>query len=286
MVVSVPRHEFSTANASRGIEVLSRSARTKIEDLYNSPRTLGRALTAALTVANARCAIDPAANLLETWEAYVTAMQVGSALFSSATAAEGTVHCRIAHEVRAIPATGPQRYTDAGNWINAFWLAVICREQQRMTELCNVPVSLLRESGAEFDEYIYSWVEALQNYWLERPGLGDKLVEAMEGTEPEGAQVADRDLLLKILYPPINLFYRFIRQDHEQFNVELAKALQWHKEYWTKDEERAASVAGLVALGPLAVACLAFDAGFPIEVESEYLPKHLLDRAWLGEFDT
>lgn len=35
-----------------------------------------------------------------------------------------------------------------------------------------------------------------------------------------------------------------------------------------------------------AVACLACDAGFPIEVESEYLPIRLLDRSWLGEFDT
>lgn len=39
---------------------------------------------------------------------------------------------------------------------------------------------------------------------------------------------------------------------------------------------------GLVSLGPLAIACLARDAGFPIEVESEYLPKALLDFAWTG----
>lgn len=31
-------------------------------------------------------------------------------------------------------------------------------------------------------------------------------------------------------------------------------------------------------------ACLAYDGEIPIEVESEYLPKHLLQRGWLGEF--
>lgn len=41
-----------------------------------------------------------------------------------------------------------------------------------------------------------------------------------------------------------------------------------------------------MALGPLAMACLAYDAGFPIEIESEYLPKALVERAWVGEFDT
>ncbi|WP_338897446.1 Imm49 family immunity protein [Streptomyces sp. TG1A-60] len=42
---------------------------------------------------------------------------------------------------------------------------------------------------------------------------------------------------------------------------------------------------GAVALGPLAVACLAYDVGMQVEVESEYLPRHLLERAWVGEFE-
>ncbi|WP_269858432.1 immunity 49 family protein [Streptomyces sp. RPT161] len=285
MAVIVPRHEFPTANAARGVEVLSEGTKEEIADLEESP-DFDSALDAALTEAQTRCVLDPTANELETWEAYVAAMQIGSAMFASATATEDTVQCRVAHKTRTIPATGVQYYTDAGNWITSFWLAIICREQARMTQLCNVPIAVLRESGAVFDEYIYSWVDTLQAYWLERPELGDKLVAAMEGTDPEVLQVADRELILKILYPPINLFYRFLRQDHEQFNSELAKALQWHKEYWTKDEERATSSEGLVALGPLAIACLAYDAGVPIEVESEYLPKHLLRRSWLGEFET
>ena len=66
----------------------------------------------------------------------------------------------------------------------------------------------------------------------------------------------------------------------------LVRALQLHKEYWTKDEDRRLTTEGAVALGPLAVACLAYDVGMPIEVESEYLPEYLLKRSWLGEFET
>ncbi|WP_329582530.1 hypothetical protein [Streptomyces sp. NBC_01361] len=40
------------------------------------------------------------------------------------------------------------------------------------------------------------------------------------------------------------------------------------------------------ALGPLALACLAFDSEFPVDSTSPYLPKCLLDRAWYGEFAT
>ncbi|MGW8703468.1 Imm49 family immunity protein, partial [Streptomyces eurythermus] len=33
---------------------------------------------------------------------------------------------------------------------------------------------------------------------------------------------------------------------------------------------------GLVALAPLAITCMAHDAGMPVQIESEYLPKHLV----------
>ncbi|MEJ8643160.1 immunity 49 family protein [Streptomyces sp. MS1.HAVA.3] len=91
--------------------------------------------------------------------------------------------------------------------------------------------------------------------------------------------------LAEALYPPLNLFYRYLSQESDLFNEALAEALTWHKEYWTADEARCRSGEGLVALGPLAIACMARDAGMPIDVESEYLPKELLEFGWAGEVD-
>ncbi|WP_436998255.1 Imm49 family immunity protein [Streptomyces sp. enrichment culture] len=50
--------------------------------------------------------------------------------------------------------------------------------------------------------------------------------------------------------------------------------------------EHAGSCDGDIPLAVLALTRLAYDAGRPIEVESEYLPEHLLKRSWLGEFPT
>ncbi|WP_369387195.1 immunity 49 family protein [Streptomyces sp. CG1] len=265
---------------------LTEDAGESIDDLELSPRMFNSALSANLTLAKARCLADPTAELFPTWDAWVSSMQVGSALFASAMATEGSVQCRISEKVRTIQATGPQYYTDASKWITAFWLAIICRAYDRMTALAQVPISLLRDSGAVFDEYIYAWIDTLQTWWLRGGDLGEKLKAALEGTAPDALQVADRDEMLKILYPPINLFLRYIVQDHQQFNADLVKTLEWHKDYWSETEERAGNSAGLVALGPLAIACLAHDAGFPIDVESEYLPECLLDNSWAGEIDT
>ncbi|WP_234430896.1 immunity 49 family protein [Streptomyces sp. NRRL F-4489] len=163
---------------------------------------------------HARCVIDPRAAKVETWEATVNAMQLGSALFAVTSASEGTIQCRIDRKARALQAIGPLSSADAGNWLTAFWLAVICRLQG-------------------------------------------------------------------VLYPPINLFYHFVLKDEAGFSPALEEALKLHQMYWTMTEERRADVDGSIALGPLAIACLAYDGKLPIEVESEYLPKHLLQHSWL-----
>lgn len=290
MATSVPRHDFPTDPATaEGSAARIESLNRMLGRLEESEMSRSRALSSSLTVAKEHCAADPDASKFPTWEAWVTAMQVGSALFDSATAAEGPVRCRIGSkgEVKNLPATGPRPYLHAGAWLTSVYLTTICRENDRLDRLMQVPVSFLRESGAEFDDYIYDWVEALQSYWARRADdTWNKLVAAIQGTDPEVARVADKETMLKLLYPPLELFQLYNRQEIEQFNTSLTQALTWHQQYWTADEARSLSGEGLVALGPLAIACMAYDNDFPIEVESEYLPKHLLKRSWVGEYDT
>lgn len=285
--VSRPAQGIGHPNPDELRRELNEDTLKDVEELQESPQGFGMAFSSALHTAKLQCSLDPTADKLETWEAWVMAMQVGSALFASATAPEGsTVECVIGHEARTIPAVGITHFVDAGTWLDAFWLAVVCRDQARMTQLCEVPVETLRASGAVFEEYIYHWVDVLQTYWLERPGLGDKLVAAFEGTDPDRLRFLDQETMLKVLYPPINLFYRFVGGDADQFNAALVQALELHKEYWTANEEREESGAGDIPLAILAITCLAHDAGRPVEIESEYLPEHLLKRSWLGEFPT
>lgn len=263
------------AHLTKGIDGLEESA-----DLIDSQ------FSTALLSLHAHSVIDPRAAAVETWEATVIAMQLGSALFAVTGASEGTVECRINRKLRTLPAVGPLSSADPGNWLTAFWLAVVCRDQQRLAQLCEIPLEQLRAPEGAYDEYIYHWVDVLQTYWLRRPGLVDKLVATIEASDPSVSRITPRDMLQGLLYPPINLFYHFVRKDEEGFSPALADALKLHKVYWTMDEERAADTAGSFALGPLAVACLAYDGGFTIDVESEYLPKHFLQRGWLGEFPT
>ncbi|MGB8945895.1 MAG: immunity 49 family protein [Streptomyces sp.] len=286
MTTTVDRHDRSGTLDEAEVQDLAEELEDSVQNLDKAATVFGLALNEALMHVQARLILDPKASELPTWRATVSAMQVGSAAFAAAAAPEGPVECRINDEMHSLPATGPQFYANAGNWLTAFWFTIICRDQTRMTQMCEIPLELLRESRAHGDEYVYDWVDALQAYWLERPGLVDKLAAAIDNSHPDIATIAPRELLQNILYQPINLFYQFLRKDHEAFNSALVEALQLHKAYWTAEEKRSKDLAGAVALGPLAIACLAYDAGFPIDVESDYLPKHLLEREWVGEFQT
>ncbi|MGW7271232.1 immunity 49 family protein [Streptomyces sp. NPDC054864] len=287
MTVRIDRHALpSGTEAEQYAERLGQHFSKKVNRLEESAATIDGVFNTSILNLRARCVIDPRAAALETWEATVSAMQLGSALFAVTGVSEGTVECRIDREVRSLRAIGPLSTADAGTWLQAFWLAVICREQGRMTELCEIPLDRLRAPQEQYDEYIYHWVDTLQTYWLRRPGLVEKLTDTFRASDPTVAHVAPRDLLDGILYPPINLFYRFVTKDEEGFSQALAEALKLHQAYWTLNEDRSNDIDGSIALGPLAIACLAYDGEIPIEVESAYLPKHLLEHNWLGEFPT
>ncbi|MGW3654449.1 Imm49 family immunity protein [Streptomyces sp. NPDC005151] len=165
MAIVVPRHGEAGPNSARWAEALGESQAGSIARLESSPTVIDSAFRTALLHVEARCTVDPQAAKLETWEAVVSAMRVGSALFAVTGATEGTVECRINREMRTLPAIGQRSFADAGNWLTVFWLAIVCRDQKRMTQLCQIPLDRLRSPEGECDEYIYHWVDALQTYW-------------------------------------------------------------------------------------------------------------------------
>ncbi|MFI5528012.1 immunity 49 family protein [Kitasatospora sp. NPDC051853] len=281
------RHEVPTGNAERGLEVLGRSLSRALAVVDAGPRELARVGQVALTVAESRGLLDPTARQLETWDAYVLAMHARTALFAVATSEVSPVECRFGEETRLIAATGPQSAADAGTWVEAFWLSVICREPARLDMLCAVPIEVLRASGAVYDEYVYSWVETLQAYWRKDSVVVEKLTAAIEGTDPEVLRVGKPESVLSLIYPPMAVLYQLLRGDGEKFNAALVEAVELHRDFWSEeDDDRAITSTGFVALGPLAVACMAYDGGVPIEIESEYLPKNLLERSWVGDYPT
>jgi hypothetical protein len=235
--------------------------------------------------------VDPEAAAVETWEAWTAAMQVHSAVFAVSEAEKGTqVEYLIDHEIRALTAPGMLHCADPSTWETAFYLAVVCRDNARADALCRIPVEHLRRAAAggkvRYNEYTYHWIAALQAYVNGTDNLVSELRSAMELSSPRGGAFGGESLDL-LVFPKMEVFRRLLMGDAAKFNEALVFGLKSFKHYHTM-EDAPPGVRGIVPLGLLAWTCLAYDKSqrgdFSLDVESEYLPKHLVQRSWYGEF--
>ncbi|MFI5944974.1 immunity 49 family protein [Streptomyces uncialis] len=287
MTVTVVRHRMAGPGDDEFATRLFNGAIERIDWLDEAPDMMDTVLSSVRVAVLGRSLVDPRAEALESWYAAVNAMQTGSAVFRRAAVTEGSVECLINHKVRTLPATGPLAYANVDTWLTAFFFAIVCRDQKRMAELAELPLDVLRTSGAAHEEYLYHWVGALQAYWLrDQARMVEELSATFAKSHPDALRIAGRDWVQRLSYPPVNLFYRFLNRDHTGFHEALVEALELHKAYWTADEEREEDLDGVFSLGILAMACLAYDGDFPLGVESDYIPHHLITRDWLGEFPT
>ncbi|MFF3494238.1 immunity 49 family protein [Streptomyces sp. NPDC002795] len=220
---------------------------------------------AALAGALAHARSDPDAARAETWDAWLAAQQRGTTLFAHAKDGEP------AEEDAELGAEGDA----ARAWLDAFYLTLVTRDRERTTRLCQVPLDTLR-GGAPVDDYVPHWIDVLQSHWLRRPvdDVVDLLVTTIKASHPDTATLAPKDFLNLVDYQPVALFHRLLTHDHEAFGEALAESLVQHAGYWGDSQAPRARV----ALGPLALACLAYDMDFPVRTDLPYLPRYLLNR--------
>lgn len=277
----VARHDLDAPNAERAVaRMVARrhEARVDIEtERLGASFAMERSF---LEFAN-RCVADGRAAENETWLAMVRTLQAGAALFLTATRPAGEpVEFRYGEDTIRRPATGPTRDSGPLPWLETMYLAIIARDRARTDLLAGVPVELLRECAPEQDDWLFAWVRTLQLFARGEEGLIDALLQAMRATEILSERSVP-ETVHQLYFPPMELFYRYTRR--EPVTEALTTALELHRRHWAP-EPRAAQ--GVVALGPLAMATLARDAGLPIDVESDYLPHHLLAGTRVGELST
>lgn len=284
-MVKVSRHEVFPEWSAKQLEKLDRIIEEEVASLRERTAGLNNLLTTALRHLGHRCAVDPRGSNGDTWDSLEFAAQVGAAIFAVALAEPGsTVQMELRGAMVPLKASGPAYYTTPENWLTAMWLALVARDEAKIELLSSVPLEVLEASGAADQAYLNDMVVMLQRFNRQEPGVHEALNAALRATDPAGLAPEIRDYVLKIVFPELQLFHHLGELGQEQkFNDALVEALTLHKEYWTATPESSDNPLGYIALGPLALACVARDTGTPIDVESEYLPAKLLDGTWTVE---
>lgn len=116
----VPRQDYEKDEMAAVVPVMEESLSDSLEKIETSHNSRSGAVMESLNVALVRCVGDPGAVMLETWESWLLAMQVHSAVFAAAAPDRETVTSKIRQEKRHLATTGPQTYLNANTWLNAF----------------------------------------------------------------------------------------------------------------------------------------------------------------------
>jgi hypothetical protein len=180
--------------------------------------------------------------------------------------------------------TGPSGATDAVNWIKAFHLNMINREQGNLDSLCLYPTELLREAnqhGVHVGEYAYAQVDMLKAFWLGEPDIQNIALEALRAASDVntlGENIID--YALNVASYEISLFIQAL-MDQENFTRQLTEAVERHKKhFFIGKDKRVNDSRYFLALGPIAMSVLALERGLSIEVESDYIPRCVIENKY------
>ena len=164
-----------------------------------------------------------------------------------------------------------------------------CHSIERRRFLAQIPVEVLREAGEKdgtrYTTEAYAKVSALQAFVSRAPEAEDLIERAWELADPAQAAFAP-DHSKMVSRPELEVLGRLAAGDSPGFNDALVQALETYRDY-TAEELAAGSIAGIIPLGLLALACLAKDGfveGVSLEVESDYLPSGIVNGVWLDTF--
>ncbi|MEU0695664.1 immunity 49 family protein [Streptomyces niveus] len=279
---NISRHPIQLQNAELQIDVMEAKVKDLADRIEQVPRLFYKIAERALMVAGYRSALDGKAQEQVTFDAFSLASQAHTALFELAFSGLASVRLEI-DGYRTLPVSDiPRRRATSAEWMNAMWLATICRDEQRLRFLCDIPSDWLHASeDYATDSYVQAWVDALQSYWNRKANFLDNLESAIRMTAPEELKY-NLPYGLRIAFPAMELMYHESQNDEDAFNVCLESSLALHKEYWTSSDDISIDPFGYVALPLLALASIASDRGMRVDVTSDYIPAGLVEGRRLG----
>ena len=219
------------------------------------------------------------------------AMEAQTCVFKGALAGlaqHPRVEIELDGQAAVVDSTVDGGFVNVPDWTTAFFLASVCRERLVLDTLCQVPLDVLRRSSTRTREYWNLLAEALQAFWTPDDGSFYRKAHATAlATTPDDPNVSDHALYVG--GPHTDLLWSLMKAlpgspdgqaGVERFNKSLAIALEYHKMFWSPEEDdRCRDPDGYLALGILALASIAYDSEVPVEAESEYMPRTLVEGA-------
>ncbi|TMP43304.1 MULTISPECIES: immunity 49 family protein [unclassified Pseudoalteromonas] len=164
-------------------------------------------------------------------------------------------------------------YAEPEEWLDAYFLAVITRDFESMDSLANFPVEIMKHSATKADPVLYSLVEVFQAYHHRHPDYPKMLNDTMKELIADGD-----DWSLHVGMGYLETFAALTTDIGFDFNETLAKNVQLQEKYWINASgPDTVPVESFLPLQLLGMACMWRDMGNTVTVESDSLPRSLIE---------
>ncbi|HCG5944508.1 TPA: immunity 49 family protein [Vibrio parahaemolyticus] len=165
-------------------------------------------------------------------------------------------------------------------WLDAYFTSVIVRDKPGMDLLANFPISLMKQSATKAGELSYMLVDVIQSFHNRTSDYPDKLVAAMDAAIAQGD-----DWALEIAMGILETFAALTTDIGYDFEEVLIKNLQFQEQYQMRLDapKKLISIETFISFPLLGMACMWYDKGHRLSVETGWLPPYLVEGRWLED---
>ncbi|MDG2565807.1 immunity 49 family protein, partial [Vibrio parahaemolyticus] len=165
-------------------------------------------------------------------------------------------------------------------WIDMYFISTIVRDRPSMDVLANFPISLMKQSATKAGELSYMLVDVIQSFHNRTSDYPDKLVAAMDAAVAQGD-----DWALEIAMGILETFAALTTDIGYDFEEVLIKNLQFQEQYQMRLDapKKLISIETFISFPLLGMACMWYDKGNCLSVETGWLPPYLVEGRWLED---
>lgn len=175
------------------------------------------------------------------------------------------------------------------NILKALFMATIARDKEKQKIIANSPLYLweMKEENADKGNFVTCFLLLMKEYYTNKTFNEELFEKSQQDVTSMGSEIGP-GIKQKFWVYYMNEFliaFKSLADDNEaEFNQNLIKAIKAHKEVWSpkKALNRGGTPLcreneGFLSWGCTALAAMAHDKGWKLEVESDYIPNFMVD---------
>ncbi|HHC6515046.1 TPA: immunity 49 family protein [Vibrio parahaemolyticus] len=164
-------------------------------------------------------------------------------------------------------------------WIDMYFISTIVRDRPSLDALASFPISLMKQSSTKAGKLSYMLVDVIQSFHNHTSDYPDKLVAAMDAAVAQGDNWA-----LEIAMGILETFAALTTNIGYDFEEVLVKNLQFQEKYHLRElgPDRI-GIRTFINFPLLGMACMWYDKGHRLSIETGWLPPYLVEGRWLED---